>query len=80
MNEVKEQVVYVEFYLAGDCIFSCQKSWLPNPGDMAIQAAHLANVHKTDVDLIKWTERIVELPITLPKGFLEGIGISLHVQ
>jgi hypothetical protein len=76
MEQVFETVIYIEFYLAGDCIFSCQKSWLPNKGDIEKKADDLADLHQVPTQLITWAEKEVKLPIILPKELTTDLGIS----
>lgn len=77
MEQVFEIIIYVEFYLAGDCIFSCQKSWLPNKGDIELKANDLADLHQVSTDLITWADKKVKIPIVLPKEITTDLGISL---
>mgnify|MGYP001253640524 CR=1 FL=1 len=77
MEQVFETIIYVEFYLAGDCIFSCQKAWLPNKGDIELKANDLADLHQVPTQIITWADKEVKLPIVLPKEILNDLGISL---
>lgn len=76
-----EKLIYIEFYVAGDCVFSCQKSWLPNKGDIEVQKLNVAKANGVDGSMVTWTEKVVDLPISLPKGFMDdllnGTGVSL---
>jgi len=75
-----ETILYVEFYLAGDCIFKCQKSWLPEHNDIKWKCLDLADIHNVENHLITYAEVVVEIPITLPFGYmnnlLKGMGID----
>lgn len=68
-----EKIVYIEFYLAGDCIFACKKDWLPQPIDVDLKKNDLASMHEVNYSLITTAERTVELPITLPDGIMDGL-------
>lgn len=78
MNEqIFETLIYIEFYLAGDFIFSCQKEWLPNKTDIELKANDLADLHQVPNHLITWAEKEVKFPIFLPKDITTDLGISL---
>lgn len=77
MEQIFEEITYVEFYLAGDCIFSCQKAWLPKEGDTERKVDDLADIHQVPTQLITWAEKEVKLPIMLPKELTTDLGISL---
>lgn len=80
MVQIHETIIYVEFYLAGDCIFSCQKAWLPNKGDIELKCNDLADLHQVPTKLITWGEQEVKLPIILPKELTTDLGISLSTS
>jgi len=80
MVQVHETIVYIEFYLAGDFIFSCQKEWLPNQDDIQLKASDLADLHQVNTSLITWADKEVKLPITLPKNMLNELGIALSKE
>lgn len=71
-----EQIIYVEFYLAGDCIFTCQKSWLPMAQDIDLKRADLADLNGVDTSLITTAERTRVFPIpNVLDGLLDGTGV-----
>jgi len=76
-----EKLIYIEFYVAGDCVFSCQKSWLPNEGDVEVQKLNVAKANGVDGSMVTWAEKTVEFPVSLPEGYmddlLKGTGVSL---
>jgi len=47
-----EKLIYIEFYVAGDCVFSCQKSWLPNEGDVEVQKLNVAKANGVDGSMV----------------------------
>lgn len=77
MVQVYETIVYVNFYLAGDYIFSCQRAWLPNMGDIELKCADLADIHQVKTSLITWEEKPLKLPIILPKELTTDLGVLL---
>lgn len=73
-----EKIVYVRFYLAGDCIFKCQKSWLPMPKDIDLKRADLADLNGVDTSLITTDEEVMEAPIpNILDKLLEGTGVGI---
>lgn len=78
---MEQTLIYIEFYVAGDCIFSCQKSWFPCEADIEIKSIEIADLHKVEPMLVTWAERVVKLPISLPENFMEGLlsgtGVAL---
>lgn len=76
----KEQIVYVEFYLAGDKIFSCQKAWLPKQKDIDLKRADLADLNGVETSLITTSEVITEYPVskTILSELLEGTGVCTN--
>jgi len=67
-----EKITYIEFYLAGDMIFSCRESWFPSPMDIELYKDILAGEHGVHRSLIKTDIRIVELP--LPKSVSDELN------
>ena len=77
---MKERIVYVCFYLAGDCIFKCQKSWLPMPQDIDLKRADLADLNGVDTSLITTDEEVMEVPIPIANildKLLDGTGVVI---
>ena len=68
-----ETVTYIEFYLAGDCIFSCKKEWLPDITDVEFKGSELAYINKVESSLVTWAEQTITLPITLPNDFMDKL-------
>ncbi len=77
---MKEKIVYVEFYLAGDVIFRCQKAWLPKPQDVDLKRADLADLNGVDTSLITTAESIREFPVSkhILSDLLKGTGVGLN--
>ncbi len=78
---MKENIVYICFYLAGDCIFKCQKSWLPMPQDIDLKRADLADLNGVNTSLITTSEEVMEVPIitspSLIDRLLDGTGVVI---
>ncbi len=76
-----EKIVYIRFYLAGDCIFKCQKSWLPKEGDIDLKRADLADLNGVETSLITTDEEIMEVPVKTPPSIidklLDGTGVVI---
>jgi len=75
---MKEQIEYVEFYLAGDCIFACQKSWFPNDNAIDCKKWDLADLKGVAPMLITYATVIREFPIpNILDKLLEGTGVGI---
>jgi RecA/RadA recombinase len=70
MNEVKEQVVYVEFYLAGHCIFAgeknCGKSYLAYRNAGVIQQTYGA-----EAKIVLVVSEVID------KAFMKNAGLKI---
>ncbi len=77
---MNEKIVYVEFYLAGDMIFTCRKAWLPNPKDIDLKRVDLADLNGVNTSLITTAETIREYPVSnhLLSELLDGTGVCTN--
>ncbi len=82
MNKDKKQrVTYIQFYIAGDCVFSCKREWLPTDLDVVHKAMDIAEMNGVETHLVTWSEVEVELyPIEefySPQEFLQELDFVL---
>lgn len=51
--------IYIEFYIAGDCVLALPKTDIPNVADVTRNKEIVAKMHQVSVDLVYTFEREV---------------------
>ena len=77
---LKEKVIYVEFFILGKFVFSCQKSWFLNQYDIESKKIDLAIQHKVAPTSIDVVERSVLIPVFLPKDYMKNLVGDLGIN
>lgn len=79
-----EDVIYIEFFLYGVFIFSCQKSWFLDQFDIEAKICDLAIQYQVSPSSIQTKEISVKIPIPLPKDYMKNLvgdfGISYESE
>lgn len=77
---LKESVIYIEFFLKGSFIFSCQKSWFSDKSDIWDKIFDLANQYNVPISFIQAKEVVVEIPISFPKNYMKNLIGDLKIS